>query len=115
MSQPVAILLAGPNGAGKTTTALTLFRETLPSVRFVNADIIAPGLAGNNPDSVALQAGGIMLERLHALADERADFAFETTGASVPLRLGSRNLLSRDMSSIAIFSGCRVLNMQLRV
>ena len=82
MAQPVAIMLAGPNGAGKTTTALTLFKEVLHTVPFVNADIIAQGLSGGDPDSVAMEAGKIMLERLRALADQRSNLAFETTGAS---------------------------------
>jgi len=79
---PVAIMLAGPNGAGKTTTAMTLFRETFRNVEYVNADVIAQGLSGGNPDSVALQAGAILLKRLHELSDGRKNFAFETTGAS---------------------------------
>jgi predicted ABC-type ATPase len=82
MAARIAIMLAGPNGAGKTTTAKTLFRERLQSVPFVNADIIAQGLSGGDPDSVALEAGAILLRRLHQLADEGKAFAFETTGAS---------------------------------
>jgi predicted ABC-type ATPase len=78
----VAIMLAGPNGAGKTTTALSLFRDRLAGIEFVNADIIAQGLSGAHADAVAFEAGGIMLRRLHALADKRDNFAFETTGAS---------------------------------
>jgi predicted ABC-type ATPase len=46
---------------------------------FVNADVIAQGLSGFDPESMALQAGRIMLQRLHALAEQRASFAFETT------------------------------------
>ena len=41
MPPPIVIMLAGPNGAGKTTTTMTLFPETLQSVNFVNADVIA--------------------------------------------------------------------------
>jgi predicted ABC-type ATPase len=46
---------------------------------FVNADVIAQGLAGFDPDSAAIEASRIMLERLHTLAEQRVDFAFETT------------------------------------
>jgi predicted ABC-type ATPase len=53
--------------------------EELEVMTFVNADVIAQGLAGFDPDSAALEASRIMLERLHALAAKRADFAFETT------------------------------------
>ena len=46
---PSAIVLAGPNGAGKTTAARTLLAEKLQLMTFVNADVIAQGLAGFDP------------------------------------------------------------------
>jgi predicted ABC-type ATPase len=73
------IIIAGPNGAGKTTFA----REFLPNEAdcpvFVNADLIAAGLAPFAPESAAIQAGRLMLQELarHFAARER--FAFETT------------------------------------
>lgn len=76
------IVLAGPNGAGKTTAARTLLAESLRLVTFVNADVIAQGLAGFDPDSAVVEASRIMLERLHLLAGRREDFAFETTLAA---------------------------------
>src|ERR1700732_1413514 len=76
---PSVIVLAGPNGAGKTTASRAVLAETLRVPTFVNADVIAQGLAGFDPDSAALEASRIMLERLRALAAQRADFAFETT------------------------------------
>jgi predicted ABC-type ATPase len=79
---PCVIVLAGPNGAGKSTSARTLLAESLGLMTFVNADVIAQGLAGFDPDSAALEASRIMLERLRALAAQRADFAFETTLAA---------------------------------
>jgi predicted ABC-type ATPase len=79
---PDVILLAGPNGAGKTTAAPSLLRETLGLAEFVNADVIAQGLAGFDPQGAALSAGRVMLQRLNELAGRRASFAFETTLAS---------------------------------
>jgi predicted ABC-type ATPase len=79
---PSAIVLAGPNGAGKTTAARTLLAENLRMMTFVNADVIAQGLAGFDPDRAAIEASRIMLERLHLLAERREDFAFETTLAA---------------------------------
>ena len=76
---PNVIVLAGSNGAGKSTAARTLLAETLKLMTFVNADVIAQGLAGFDPDSAALKAGRIMLDQLRELAEQRADFAFETT------------------------------------
>ena len=78
-STPYVIVLAGPNGAGKTTASRTVLAETLRLTTFVNADVIAQGLAGFDPDGAAVEASRIMLERLHTLAAERAYFAFETT------------------------------------
>jgi predicted ABC-type ATPase len=49
---------------------------------FVNADVIARGLSAFDSESVAFQAGRVMLQRLEELAHQRADFAFETTLSS---------------------------------
>ena len=79
---PRVVILAGSNGAGKSTAARTVLADELGVMTFVNADVIAAGLSGFDPESVAFEASRIMLERLHALADQRADFAFETTLAA---------------------------------
>ncbi len=81
-SMPTVVILAGPNGAGKSTAAPTVVAELLAIGAFVNADTIARGLSAFDSESVAMQAGRIMLQRLHELATQRADFAFETTLAS---------------------------------
>jgi len=73
------IIIAGPNGSGKTTFA----REFLPNEAgcpiFVNADLIAAGLAPFAPESAALQAGRLMLQELERHFVARESFAFETT------------------------------------
>jgi predicted ABC-type ATPase len=79
---PNIIIVAGPNGAGKTTAAADILVGALSVHEFVNADIIAKGLSSFQPESVAFDAGRIMLQRLHQLTDQRADVAFETTLAS---------------------------------
>jgi len=76
------IVIAGPNGAGKTTLAPFLLRDKLGVLEYVNADPIALGLSGFDPASVSLQAGRVMLNRLHELAEQRKTFAFETTLAA---------------------------------
>ena len=80
--RPNVIMLAGPNGAGKTTSSRSLLADQLKVMTFVNADIIAQGLAGFDPESAAWEASRIMLERLDELAQKQADFAFETTLAA---------------------------------
>lgn len=72
-------MLGGPNGAGKTSSSRKLLAEKLNVLPYVNADVIAQGLSGFAPESVAWEASRIMLERLHALADRRETFALETT------------------------------------
>ncbi len=76
------IVIAGPNGAGKSTLAPALLRDTLNIPEFVNADTIAEGLSAFAPEDASFEAGRVMLGRLHGLAEERKDFAFETTLAS---------------------------------
>jgi len=49
---------------------------------FVNANSIAAGLSPFNPESVAIEAGRIMLTRINELLRAGVDFAFETTLAT---------------------------------
>jgi len=73
------VIIAGPNGAGKTTFA----REFLPNEAdcpvFVNADLIAAGLAPFSPEAAAFRAGRLMLEEIKNHVRRRESFAFETT------------------------------------
>src|SRR5437588_10570824 len=82
MEHPNVVIMAGPNGARKSTLAESLLKGTLGICHYVNADTLAKGLSAFNFDEMALKAGKIMLQHLHDLADERANFAFETTLAS---------------------------------
>lgn len=79
---PKVVVIAGPNGEGKSTAASRILQDALEVQEFVNADVIASGLSAFKPESVAVSAGKIMLQRLRELATERASFAFETTLAS---------------------------------
>jgi predicted ABC-type ATPase len=80
--RPLVVIVAGPNGAGKTTASQQLLQGELRVNHFVNADAIARGLSAFDPDSVALDAGRIMIQRMEKLGATRADFALETTLAS---------------------------------
>ena len=75
-------IIAGCNGAGKTTASYTVLPEMLDCKEFVNAHSIALGLSPFNQEQVAFEAGRIMLDRIHELMKEKADFAFETTLAT---------------------------------
>ena len=92
MEHPNVVILAGPNGAGKSTISESLLAGLLGIRHYVNADTLARGLSAFNFDEMALKAGKIMLEHLHDLVAERANFAFETTLASRTFaRHGSRS------------------------
>ncbi|PYX94879.1 MAG: Zeta toxin family protein [Acidobacteria bacterium] len=76
---PNVYIIAGPNGAGKTTFA----REFLPNYadckNFINADMIAQGIAPFSPETAAVRAARLMLEGIKLLAQRQTDFGFETT------------------------------------
>jgi predicted ABC-type ATPase len=72
-------VIGGCNGAGKTTASFTILPEILKCKEFVNADEIAKGLSPFQPESVAFEAGRIMLERVNALLNDSRSFGFETT------------------------------------
>lgn len=73
------VIIAGPNGAGKTTFAREFLPHEADCPIFVNADLIAAGIAPFQPETVAFRAGRLMLQELaHHTADGRS-FAFETT------------------------------------
>lgn len=76
---PRVVVLAGINGAGKTTASRDLLINVLKIPVFTNADAVARGLNSLNPESEAFRAGRIMLDWMRTLADQKRDFAFETT------------------------------------
>lgn len=75
-------IIAGCNGPGKTTASFRILPELLNCKEFVNADEIAGGISPFQPEKVAIEAGRIMLSRIHELIDKGEDFAFETTLAT---------------------------------
>jgi predicted ABC-type ATPase len=73
------IIIAGPNGAGKTTFAKNFLPQEAHTFRFINADLIAAGLAPFNPESVSFKAARLMLSELDEYTKAGESFAFETT------------------------------------
>jgi predicted ABC-type ATPase len=82
MEHPNVVILAGPNGAGKSTVSKQLIPAALEIQHYVNADTIARGLSDFQSDEMAFKAGKVMLQHLHELAEDKINFAFETTLAS---------------------------------
>ena len=75
-------IISGCNGAGKTTASYTVLPEILECREFVNADEIAKGLSPFNPESVAIEAGRLMLQRIDELLARNETFSIETTLAT---------------------------------
>ena len=75
-------IISGCNGAGKTTASYTVLPEILDCREFVNADEIARGLSPFNPESVAIEAGRLMLQRVEYLLEKEETFSIETTLAT---------------------------------
>ena len=74
------VLLGGPNGAGKTTAAKVLLPSRLLVVgAYLNADEIARELNPVDPESVALRAGRVMLQKMRSFIQSETSFAMETT------------------------------------
>ncbi len=75
----VCYIIAGPNGAGKTTFAEEFLPMEAKCLNFINADLIAAGLAPFYPERVAIRAGKLMLEEIDRCIQKGKSFAFETT------------------------------------
>ena len=73
------VIIAGPNGAGKTTFAIEFLPNEAGCPAFVNADLIAAGIAPFQPEKLAIRAGKLMLEEIKAHVLKGESFAFETT------------------------------------
>ncbi|MDE5784927.1 MAG: zeta toxin family protein [Duncaniella sp.] len=79
---PTLYIISGCNGAGKTTVSYSVLPDLLGCRDFVNADEIAKGLSPFSPESVAIEAGRIMLDRIKYLISQKQTFAIETTLAT---------------------------------
>jgi len=72
-------IIAGPNGAGKTTFAKEFLPFEAQCINFVNADLIAEGLAPFRPENAAIKAAKIMIQQIDECIRKEESFAFETT------------------------------------
>lgn len=79
MKRKNVYIIAGPNGSGKTTFAKLFLPDYVQCPHFVNADLIAQGIAPFDPQRVAIKAGKLVLQQIHEYMDQGVDFAFETT------------------------------------
>lgn len=79
MSKKNVYIIAGPNGSGKTTFAKLFLPDYVKCQNFVNADLIAQGLAPFGPQAAAIKAGKLVLQQIQDYSGRGVDFAFETT------------------------------------
>lgn len=79
MKNKAVYIIAGPNGSGKTTFAKTFLPDYAKCSNFVNADLIAQGLAPFDSRAAAIKAGKIVLQQISEYANRGVDFSFETT------------------------------------
>jgi len=100
---PTVYVIAGPNGAGKTTFAEDFLPKSVMCREFLNADLIAAGLAPFAPQTQDLRAGRLLLERIDELTQEGLRFGFETTlaGRGLPDRL--RRIKSRGYRMVVFY------------
>ena len=77
MNDRILYIIAGANGSGKSTLASELLPDK--NLEFLNADNIAKCICPENIESVKIQAGKIVLEKLDKLLNLKKSFAIETT------------------------------------
>jgi predicted ABC-type ATPase len=74
-----AVIIAGPNGSGKTTFARAFLPSEGRCPTFLNADLIAAGLAPFEPEKANIAAMRLMADRTCEYVRARRDFAVEST------------------------------------
>lgn len=79
MTDRKIIILAGPNGAGKTTFARAFLQAEAQLPRFINADLIAAGLAPFAPETATIKAARLMLQEIDECVRRGESFAVEMT------------------------------------
>jgi len=72
-------LIAGCNGSGKTTFAKSFLPHEGQCLNFLNADLIAQGLAPLNAQAAAMKAGRLLLAEFDRFVARHETFAFEST------------------------------------
>src|SRR3954469_6130625 len=77
--KPRILIIAGPNGAGKTTFAREYLSREAGFPDFINADLIAQGIAPIAPETAAIAAGRLMITMIREKVRRSKSFAFETT------------------------------------
>lgn len=78
--KPNLVIVAGPNGAGKSTVADFLITNRSID-NYINADVIAKGMAVSENSGSDIMAGRVLLNAIETSLDKGQSFAFESTMA----------------------------------
>lgn len=79
MNERYCHIISGANGAGKTTFATNFLPQYAKCERYVNADLIAKGIAPFSSNKVSIAAGRLSLKIIRELMEKKKTFSFETT------------------------------------
>jgi predicted ABC-type ATPase len=83
--RPDLIIIAGPNGAGKSTVAEFLLANRSIET-YVNADVIAKGMARSAEGASDIFAGRVLLQVVHEAIAAKLTVAFESTMSGLTWR-----------------------------
>ncbi|MCZ2478223.1 zeta toxin [Aquirufa antheringensis] len=109
--EKIMYIIAGCNGAGKTTASFTILPYVLDCCEFVNADEIAKDLSPFHPESVAIEAGRIMLNRIDVLMEREESFSFETTLAAKSYHLLIKKAKEKGFKVVLLFFWLRSIEL----
>jgi predicted ABC-type ATPase len=76
--QPNLVIVAGPNGSGKSTVAEFLLANRSID-HYINADVIAKGMAVSGREGSDISAGRVLLQLVDEILSRRRSLAFEST------------------------------------
>jgi predicted ABC-type ATPase len=76
--RPNLVIVAGPNGSGKSTVADFLLSNHSIE-HYINADVIAKGMAVSGREGSDISAGRVLLRLVDEILSHRRSLAFEST------------------------------------
>ncbi len=97
-------IIGGCNGSGKTTISKQILPNFLKVYEYVNADEIASGISPFRPESVAIQAGKLMLKRLNF---RKRSGGYATKGIDSSFISGTEGTIASPLSSVSIALGTK--------
>ena len=107
-------IVAGPNGSGKSSFALSFFGGKPQRTNFINADIIATGLAPGREGLAAFRAGRMVLTAVNDAIKMGENVAFESTLSGKTWLSILKTANSKGYSSTIYFIFLNNVNLNLK-